>query len=138
MKTLFLACMLIGSCLQADDTKKFSEIEAVLKGDATVRIATAEDANKLLFSEIGKPTGGISAYWSWSIRDAFMLPSDWEGIGKAGEVVWIGQLNSLDGAPFASQPLALYYINANSGKIFTLKRQTKKKAAEQAAPSNGG
>jgi hypothetical protein len=119
--------MLSSSSLQADDTKKFSEIEAVLKGDAKVKIATAEGANKLLFSEIGKPTGGISAYWSWWIRDAFMLPSDWEGIGKAGEVVWIGQLNSLDGALFSSQPLAVYYINANSGKIFTLKRSTKKK-----------
>lgn len=131
MKTLLLGCILLSSSLLADESTKFSEIEAVLKGSGdSVKVPTEVDAKKVLLGGIGKPTGGISAYWSWSIRDAFVLPNDWEGVGKAGEAVWIGQLNSLNEAPLGSQPLAIYFINATTGHVFTLKRPARKKTAE--------
>ena len=132
MRALLLGCLLSVTALFANDSKSFTEIEMTLKGNSSIKIATKEQAEKVLIAEIAKPKGGISAYWSWSIRDAFMLPNDLADIGKAGEVVWLGQLNSLNEAPLRSQPLAIYFINATTGNVFVSKRPPSKKSAEQA------
>jgi len=137
MRVLILGCLLSFSTLCAE-THNFTEIELALKVNKSARIATKEQAEKVLLGEIAKPTGGISAYWFWSIRDAFMLPDDLEGIGVAGDVVWIGQLNDTNEAPFRSEPLAIYFINATTGNVHVIKRSPAKDRQNKAPQAGPG
>jgi hypothetical protein len=77
------------------------------------KIRNIEEARNALFGGFAQlGAKGISAYWTWSIRDAIVAPSDMYDIGIKGDVIWIGQYNSTGLHPFA-----FVFLNARTGVI---------------------
>jgi hypothetical protein len=94
---------------------QWGEIETYLDTKPEWKIKNADEARKAIFDGFSRlGAKGISAYWSWGIRDAVIAPADIEGLASKGDVLWIGEYKDINNS---FQPFAFVFLNARTGSL---------------------